>query len=154
MYTKKPCIHIKDPYTQKRCLYTHKRSLYTHKTALDPTKKQKERMQRALLHAYMCLQVCRVGYQKIIGRLIFESHFPTEEPYNQWLFCGKRPATQGNICIFATLYYLRMPCTWRGRVGTQIYAFVHIQEYSLFLLYICICVYIKELQLFLLYVCI
>jgi len=26
--------------------------------------------------------------------------FSTTEPYNQWLFCGKRPATQGNLCIF------------------------------------------------------
>jgi len=30
--------------------------------------------------------------------------FPAKEPYNQWLFCGKWPATQGILCICATLY--------------------------------------------------
>jgi len=29
-----------------------------------------------------------------------------KEPCNQWLFCGKRPATSGMPCIFATLYHL------------------------------------------------
>ena len=27
-----------------------------------------------------------------------------KEPCNWWLFCGKRPATKGILCIFATLY--------------------------------------------------
>jgi len=28
-----------------------------------------------------------------------------QEPYNSWLFCGKRPTTKGIFCIFATLYH-------------------------------------------------
>jgi len=27
-----------------------------------------------------------------------------KEPYNYWLFCKKRPASHGILCIFATLY--------------------------------------------------
>jgi len=29
---------------------------------------------------------------------------PAKEPCTSWLFCGKRPATQGILCIFATMY--------------------------------------------------
>ena len=36
--------------------------------------------------------------------------FPAIEPYNSWLFCGKRPATEGTSCIFATMYV----CTYIG----------------------------------------
>jgi len=30
--------------------------------------------------------------------------FSAKEPYNQWLFRGKKPATQGSLCILANLY--------------------------------------------------
>jgi len=33
--------------------------------------------------------------------------FPTKQSYNQWLFCGKSPATKGILCFFATLYHRR-----------------------------------------------
>jgi len=26
-----------------------------------------------------------------------------KKPYNEWLFGGKRPATYGSLCIYATL---------------------------------------------------
>ena len=29
--------------------------------------------------------------------------FSAKEPYNWWLFCGKRPATQGILCLYAIL---------------------------------------------------
>ena len=35
-------------------------------------------------------------------RRVYKS-FSAQEPYDSWLFCGKRPAIGGTLCIFATL---------------------------------------------------
>ena len=39
--------------------------------------------------------------------------FSAKEPCNQWLLCGKRPATWGILCIIATLYQME---TWEAGV--------------------------------------
>jgi len=31
--------------------------------------------------------------------------FSVIEPYDEWLFCGERPATEGMLCIFAALQH-------------------------------------------------
>ena len=41
---------------------------------------------------------------KMHRKLFLYGLFSAKENYNYWLFCGKRPATYGILCIFATLY--------------------------------------------------
>jgi len=63
------------------------------------------RMATSLVVQKMLL--CRrmaTGWRRIIGWLIFTGHFLQKSPMISVLFCEKRPATQGIICIFATLY--------------------------------------------------
>jgi len=45
------------------------------------------------------------GWQRGIGCLICRS-LSAKEPYTYWLFCRKRPATEGLLCTSATLYPL------------------------------------------------
>jgi len=47
------------------------------------------------LKSYSVAKTHRIPY---LDRL-----FSSKEPYNWWLFCGKKPATQDILCIFATL---------------------------------------------------
>ena len=43
-----------------------------------------------------------------VATLYFFGSFYSTEPYNQWLLCGKRPATSGILCIFATPQWMRV----------------------------------------------
>jgi len=62
------------------------------------------------IHAFQGFRVAKTPRMPYVYRL-----FSSKEPYNLWLICGKRPTTWGILCIFATLYHLRMkvdPFMW------------------------------------------
>jgi len=43
--------------------------------------------------------------------------FSAKEPYDWWPFCGKTPAIQGILCIFATLYECVTSLVWMSYVS-------------------------------------
>jgi len=54
--------------------------------------------------------MCRVA--KTHRMSYFDMSFSAKEPYDQGLFCGKRPATYGISCIFATLHQVVILVTY------------------------------------------
>jgi len=86
--------------------------------------------------------VWNVSHRDICDRYHVKTHrmpclyrsFPAKEPYNWWLFCGKRSATRDILCISTTLYptffivgYV-MCITWHCGI-CKIYHTYHIMKY-------------------------
>ena len=46
----------------------------------------------------ICYRVAKTHTMHYVHRSFF-----AKKPYNKWLICKKRPATEGVMCIFATL---------------------------------------------------
>jgi len=56
-------------------------------------------------HRSTYMLVCRLANVSRDATHLFYRSSSKKETYNHWLFCGKRPATEGILCIFATLYH-------------------------------------------------
>jgi len=77
-----------------------------------------------------------IGWRTVIGCHLDRS-FSAKEPYNWWLFCGKWPATEGILWVFATLFiytythiciihiYIYGQCLHRPPVYICIYTYLH-----------------------------
>jgi len=56
-------------------------------------------------HRSTYMLVCRLANVSRDATHLFYRSSSKKETYNHWLFCVKRPATEGILCIFATLYH-------------------------------------------------